>query len=68
MAHVTLTYVEDQDDGLQHNQTVTISRDNVEDLHELLDFLSDAVRASGYTQYTRLGVATEKGATTWSTF
>jgi hypothetical protein len=66
MATVTLTYVEDEDDGMQHMQTVTISRDNVEDVYALLDFLSDGVRAIGYNQYERVGVSTKQGQMTWS--
>lgn len=66
MATIQLTYIEDEDDGLIHQQTVTIERKGVEDLHDLLDFLSDGIRAAGYTQYERVGVATGKGAVTWS--
>ena len=66
MAKVTLTYVEDEDDGMQHMQTVTISRDNVEDVYGLLDFLSDGVRAIGYNQYERVGVSTKQGQVVWS--
>ena len=66
MATVTLTYVEDEDDGLTHMQTVTISRDNLEDIYGLLDFLSDGVRAIGYNQYERVGVSTKQGQMTWS--
>ena len=66
MAKITLTYVEDEDDGMTHQQTMDLSRDGVEDIYDVLNFLSDAIRASGYTQYDRVGVATNKGAVTWS--
>jgi hypothetical protein len=66
MAKVTLTYVEDEDDGLKHMQTVTITRNNVEDIYELLNFLSEGVRSIGQTQYERVGVSTKQGQITWS--
>ena len=66
MATVTLTYVEDEDDGLKHMQTVTITRNNVEDIYELLNFLSEGVRSIGQTQYERVGVSTKQGQITWS--
>tara|TARA_R110002153_G_scaffold153189_1_gene304996 strand:+ start:85 stop:291 length:207 start_codon:yes stop_codon:yes gene_type:complete len=66
MATVTLTYVEDEDDGLNHMQTVTITRNNVEDIYELLNFLSEGIRSIGQTQYERVGVSTKQGQMTWS--
>tara|TARA_R110000744_G_scaffold368818_2_gene478838 strand:- start:241 stop:447 length:207 start_codon:yes stop_codon:yes gene_type:complete len=66
MATVTLTYVEDEDDGLTHMQTVTITRNNVEDIYELLNFLSEGIRSIGQTQYERVGVSTKQGQMTWS--
>lgn len=66
MAKITLTYVEDDEDGMTHQQTMELSRNGVEDIYDVLNFLSDAIRASGYTQYDRVGVATNKGAVTWS--
>jgi hypothetical protein len=68
MAEVVLTYVEDEEDGMTHCQTMAIGRNGVEDIHDMLNFLSDAIRAAGYTQYDRVGVATNKGAVTWSSF
>ena len=66
MAKITLSYVEDGDDGMTHQQTMELTRNGVEDIYDVLNFLSDAIRASGYTQYDRVGVATNKGAVTWS--
>ena len=66
MAKITLTYVEDDEDGMTHQQTMELTRNGVEDIYDVLNFLSDAIRASGYTQYDRVGVATNKGAVTWS--
>ena len=66
MAKITLSYVEDDDDGMTHQQTMELTRNGVEDIYDVLNFLSDAIRASGYTQYDRVGVATNKGAMTWS--
>jgi hypothetical protein len=68
MAHVAFLYIEDEEDGMTHEQTMELARSGVEDIHDLLNFLSDAIRASGYTQYDRVGVATNKGAVTWSSF
>ena len=66
MAKITLMYVEDDEDGMTHQQTMELTRNGVEDIYDVLNFLSDAIRASGYTQYDRVGVATNKGAVTWS--
>ena len=66
MAKITLSYVEDDEDGMTHQQTMELTRNGVEDIYDVLNFLSDAIRASGYTQYDRVGVATNKGAVTWS--
>lgn len=68
MAKIQLTYTEDDADGLPYGQEVTITRDDVEDMYDVLAFLSDAVRASGYGFVDRMAYATNKGETVWSKF
>lgn len=55
-----------QEDGCE--QVVTLERDNVEDVEDLLDFYGSASRAAGYSYVDRVGYADEKGSTTWSKF
>lgn len=61
---VTIMFETDvEEDGL--DQTVMLSRDNVEFIQDLLDFYADASRSAGYTYVHRVGYATEKGEQTW---
>jgi len=49
-------------------QTITLERNNIELVTELLDFYADAAKAAGFTYVDRVGYATEKGSQTWSKF
>jgi hypothetical protein len=65
MATISLTYV---DDELQQPQVNTITRSGVEDLDDVLDFLADALRSSGYTYVERLGWVNNKGVVKWAPY
>jgi len=49
LAKITLIYTEDDEDGIQHTQTMILSRDKVDDLQDVCTFLMDAVNSAGYT-------------------
>lgn len=68
MAKITLTYQENENDGLPYGQVVTIGREGVEDVYDVLDFLSEALKASGYGFVDRVGYSTRKGEMVWSKF
>lgn len=54
------------EDGV--DQTVTLERDGVEFVTDLLDFYTDAAKAAGFTYVDRVGYATDKGEQTWGRF
>jgi len=61
---VTIMFETDtEEDG--YDQTVMLSRDNVNFIQDLLDFYADASRSAGFTYVHRVGYATEKGEQTW---
>lgn len=66
MAYIKLEYVEDEEGS--GNQTVSISRSEIEDIHDVIYFLAEAMRAIGYKEYDRVAVATPRGEITWSVF
>mgnify|MGYP003637096142 FL=1 len=68
MAKITLTYEEDKESGLTYDQTVTITRDGVEYIEDVLDFLAEALKAAGHSYVDRVGYSTDKGETFWSKF
>jgi len=53
-------------DGVE--QSVTLERNSVEYVTDLLDFYADAAKAAGFTYVDRVGYATDKGSQTWSKF
>ena len=61
MAKVLFQYIEDEDDGMLHQQLVTIQRDGVEVLSQLANFIGDAVRAAGYTYVEQVTFTTAEG-------
>ena len=68
MAKITLTYQENENDGLPYGQVVTIDREGVEYIEDVLDFLAEALKAVGYSGVDRVGYSTEKGEMIWSKF
>ena len=65
MAKITVIYEEETTDGLPYGQTVTIARDGVEDLIDVLDFLGEGLKAVGFSGVDRVGYSTSKGEVIW---
>lgn len=63
MCVVTLIYKEDYD-TLSENTTI-ITRDNVDDLTDMMDFLGDALRGLGFTYVENVGWEDSKGNVNW---
>lgn len=55
-----------EDDG--HDLDVILDKKGVLDLYEMTDFLSDALRAAGFTYVDSVGWKDNKGNETWSKF
>ena len=43
-------------------------RNGVENIHDLLNFYTEAARIAGFIDVDRVGYSTSKGAQTWSSF
>jgi len=55
-----------EEDGMEG--TVSLSRENVDNLEDLLYFYQDAGIASGYTYITSIGAHKDSGEIVWSGF
>jgi len=64
---VEITFVMDkEEDGVQGS--VTLERQEVDSLHDLLHLYHDACLASGYTYVESIGAHKEGGSMAWSSF
>ena len=65
MAKVTFTYEEGKQDGYPFDSTFVSSRTDIEDLGDLMLFLVDALKASGYSYVESLAWEDTKGNVTF---
>lgn len=55
-----------EEDG--YEEVSSLSRSNVEDVYDLLDFFTTSAKIGGFTYWDRTGFSTDKGEQTWGSF
>jgi hypothetical protein len=66
MAKTTYIYEEEEEDGFRSPQTVALSKGGVDELDDLMHFIGNCIRASGFTYVERIAWENEDGQVFWS--